>query len=176
MIDLYPKVCNLCGGPVEYISNSQIYGRQYGSGFCYRCRSCGAYVGTHKPQPRKALGILANTEMREWKQKCHNQFDPFWQEHKDKQRRRKNLYIRLAGEMGIDVRDCHFGYFDLDQLKTAYRILEKWWEKPPEDMDYEPASEPCKYCYCAAWTDLYGVMTYVCDMSFCIKAAEEEVW
>ena len=176
MIDLYPKVCNLCGGPVEYISNSQIYGRQYGSGFCYRCRSCGAYVGTHKPQPRKALGILANTEMREWKQKCHNQFDPFWQEHKDKQRRRKNLYIRLAGEMGIDVRDCHFGYFDLDQLKTAYRILEKWWENPPEDMDYEPASEPCKYCYCAAWTDLYGVMTYVCDMSFCIKAAEEEVW
>ena len=112
MIDLYPKVCNLCGGPVEYISNSQIYGRQYGSGFCYRCRSCGAYVGTHKPQPRKALGILANTEMREWKQKCHNQFDPFWQEHKDKQRRRKNLYIRLAGEMGIDVRDCHFGYME----------------------------------------------------------------
>lgn len=176
MIDLYPKVCNLCGGPVEYISNAQIYGRQYGSGFCYRCRSCGAYVGTHKPQPRKALGILANTEMREWKQKCHNQFDPFWQEHKDKQRRRKNLYIRLAGEMGIDVRDCHFGYFDLDQLKTAYRILEKWWENPPEDMDYEPASEPCKCCYCAAWTDLYGVMTYACDMSFCIKAVEEEVW
>lgn len=176
MIDFYPKVCNLCGGPVEYISNAQIYGRQYGSGFCYRCRSCGAYVGTHKPQPRKALGILANTEMREWKQKCHNQFDPFWQEHKDKQRRRKNLYIRLAGEMGIDVRDCHFGYFDLDQLKTAYRILEKWWENPPEDMDYEPASEPCKCCYCAAWTDLYGVMTYACDMSFCIKAVEEEVW
>lgn len=176
MIDLYPKVCNLCGGPVEYVSNTQIYGRQYGSGFCYRCRSCGAYVGTHKPQPRKALGILANTEMREWKQKCHNQFDPFWQEHKDKQRRRKNLYIRLAGEMGIDVRDCHFGYFDLDQLKTAYRILEKWWENPPEDMDYEPASEPCKCCYCAAWTDLYGVMTYACDMSFCIKAVEEEVW
>ena len=161
---------------MEYISNAQIYGRQYGSGFCYRCRSCGAYVGTHKPQPRKALGILANTEMREWKQKCHNQFDPFWQEHKDKQRRRKNLYIRLAGEMGIDVRDCHFGYFDLDQLKTAYRILEKWWENPPEDMDYEPASEPCKCCYCAAWTDLYGVMTYACDMSFCIKAVEEEVW
>lgn len=176
MIDLYPKVCNLCEGEVEYISNAQIYGRQYGSGFCYRCRACGAYVGTHKPQPRKALGILANTEMREWKQKCHNQFDPFWQEHKDKQRRRKNLYIRLAGEMGIDVRDCHFGYFDLDQLKMAYRILEKWWENPPEDMDYEPASEPCKCCYCAAWTDLYGVMTYACDMSFCIKAVEEEVW
>ena len=48
MIDLYPKVCNLCGGPVEYVSNAMIYGRQYGSGFCYRCQSCGAYVGTHK--------------------------------------------------------------------------------------------------------------------------------
>ena len=165
MIDLYPKVCNLCGGPVEYVSNAMIYGRQYGSGFCYRCRACGAYVGTHKPQPHKALGILANAEMREWKQKCHNLFDPFWQGHKDRQRRRKNLYIRLAGEMGIDVQDCHFGYFNMDQLKRAYKILERWKESLPEDLD----------CYRADWTDMYGVMVYACDMSFCIKAEEEGI-
>lgn len=175
MIDLYPKVCNLCGGPVEYVSNAMIYGRQYGSGFCYRCQSCGAYVGTHKPQPRKALGILANAEMRDWKQKCHSLFDPFWQGHKDRQMRRKNLYIRLAGKMGIDVQDCHFGYFNMDQLERAYKILERWKESPPEDLDYEPACEPCKDGYRADWTDMYGVMVYACDMSFCIKADDEGI-
>lgn len=57
-VNLYPKVCNLCGGKVECISNSVIYGREYGSGYCYRCQSCGAYVGTHKPWPKRAMGIL----------------------------------------------------------------------------------------------------------------------
>jgi len=46
MIDLQPKKCNLCSDPVEYISNAKVYGRKYGSGYCYRCRSCNAYVGT----------------------------------------------------------------------------------------------------------------------------------
>lgn len=175
MIDLYPTVCNLCGGKVEYINNAKIYGRPYGSGYCYRCTECGAYVGTHYPWPRQALGILANAQMREWKMKCHNLFDPFWKgAGKRKRERRKNLYIRLAGEMRIDVADCHFGYFNLDELKRAYQILEKWQENPPEDLEYEAASEPCKDCYMAGWTDMYGVMVYACDMSHCIKAELEE--
>lgn len=66
MIDLYPRKCNLCGGDVIYTSNSRIYGREYGSGKCYYCTKCHAYVGTHKPEPRKALGLLANPEMRRW--------------------------------------------------------------------------------------------------------------
>ena len=31
MIDLKPIKCNLCGGDVDLISNSQIYGKEYGS-------------------------------------------------------------------------------------------------------------------------------------------------
>ena len=174
MIELYPTSCNLCGGQVEYISNARIYGRQYGSGYCYCCTSCGAYVGTHKPRPREAMGILANAEMREWKKKCHALFDPFWQQaKKGRQILRKNLYIRLAGEMGIDVPDCHFGYFNMEQLKRAYKILKKWQQKPPENMLYEPASPPCKDCFLAEWTDMYGTMVWACDMSACIKAHEE---
>ena len=45
MIDKYPKTCNLCGGRVEYISNAKIYGRPYGSGYCYHCTACGATWG-----------------------------------------------------------------------------------------------------------------------------------
>lgn len=134
MIDLYPKICNLCEGRVEFISNARIYGKQYGSGYCYHCTKCGAYVGTHKPWPRKAMGILADAEMRSWKMKCHRLFDSFWQGNgKGVQKRRQQQYRRLADEMGIPMEDCHFGYFDLDRLRQAYRILERWWMDESEN-------------------------------------------
>lgn len=59
-IDLQPTVCNLCGGKTILTSNSIIYGKQYGSGKCYYCTKCGAFVGTHVPRPTIALGILSD--------------------------------------------------------------------------------------------------------------------
>lgn len=47
MINTHPTRCNICGGPVTYGSNARIYGKEYGSGYCYLCERCGAYVGTH---------------------------------------------------------------------------------------------------------------------------------
>ena len=79
MINTHPTKCNICGGRVIYTSNSRIYGREYGSGYCYLCQSCGAYVGTHKPRPREAFGILADERMRNGKKMCHSLFDPLWQ-------------------------------------------------------------------------------------------------
>ena len=46
MINTHPTRCNICGGAVTYGSNSRIYGREYGSGYCYLCEQCGAYVGS----------------------------------------------------------------------------------------------------------------------------------
>ena len=126
MIDLQPKICNLCGGAVEYISNAVIYGgRTYGSGYCYRCRDCGAYVGTHEHRPKEAFGILANAEMREWKIKCHAVFDSLWQSKPEKVRKlcRKIYYEMLAEALGISISACHFGYFDIALLKQAHEIL-----------------------------------------------------
>lgn len=126
MIDLEPKTCNLCGGRVIYTSNSVIYGKEYGSGKCYICTDCGAYVGTHKPRPKEALGILSNSDMRELKKKCHDLFDAKWMgmgSLKERRKARKNEYKALANAMGIEVSDCHFGYFDLAQLKKAHEIL-----------------------------------------------------
>lgn len=126
MIDFQPTKCNLCGGSVVYISNSEIYGREYGSGKCYYCTSCGAYVGTHKPRPKEALGILGNTEMREMKTKCHELFDCQWKNEKTLMKRkiaRKKAYADLAAKLNIPVEECHFGYFDMDILDKAYGIL-----------------------------------------------------
>lgn len=121
-INLEPTECNLCGGKVIYTDNSLIYGKSYGSGKCYLCLSCGAYVGTHVSRPKEAFGILADHIMREGKRECHNLFDSMWNNRKG----RRSLYERLAKEMNIPKEECHFGYFDLNQLFTAYNILKTW--------------------------------------------------
>lgn len=120
MINLQPTVCNLCGGKVEYISNDKIYGRKYGSGFCYHCKECGAYVGTHKHRPHIALGILADAELRELKKQCHDIFDCQWKSGKIK---RKKAYENLAEKLEIPVAECHFGWFDKPMLEKAIEIL-----------------------------------------------------
>lgn len=120
---LYPKYCNICGGKVEYIENKLIYGKRYGSGYAYRCTSCGAYVGTHGERPKEAFGILANKEMRDWKMKCHDLFDSFWKGQKKAPKKRKACYAWLANKLNIPISQCHFGYFDLDMLKHAYETI-----------------------------------------------------
>lgn len=126
MIDLHPTVCNICGGKVVWISNDIIYGKLYGSGYMYFCTKCHAYVGTHNNRPRKAMGILANKEMRKWKVRCHKLFDSMWYNSKQ----RDYLYNKLADELNISVYDCHFGYFDIPMLQKSYDILKKWRSKP----------------------------------------------
>lgn len=97
MINTQPEVCNLCGGKVIYTSNARVYhGREYGSGYCYLCLACGAYVGTHKPHPKEALGLLADERMRKGKIMCHALFDAMWKGKKHEKRERDALYRWLA--------------------------------------------------------------------------------
>ena len=124
-MNLYPKVCNICGGDVIYTSNARIYGREYGSGKCYLCTNCGAFVGTHRPRPKEAMGILANAEMRELRKQCHDLFDTFWKGKKHALDKRGKCYAWLAGELNIPVEEWHFGYFDKDQLERALVILKE---------------------------------------------------
>lgn len=123
MIDLHPKICNICGGHVVFTSNATIYGKEYGSGKCYLCLGCGAYTGTHRPRPREALGLLADEPMRKGKVMCHDLFDAMWKGKPKAQKKRKDLYAWLANKMGISIEECHFGYFNIEQLRQAYRVL-----------------------------------------------------
>lgn len=123
MIDTHPTKCNICGGPVIYVSNDRVYGRKYGSGYCYLCKNCGAYVGTHKPRPKEALGLLADESMRKGKMMCHSLFDPIWEGKPKANKKRKDLYKWLSKQMDIPVEYCHFGYFDIHQLRKANKIL-----------------------------------------------------
>lgn len=123
MIDLHPKICNLCFGKVIYTSNDKVYGKSYGSGKCYLCTDCGAYVGTHKPRPREALGLLADESMRRGKMYCHEIFDSKWKGKPNAQRKRVELYFWLSRKLNIPISECHFGYFDIETLRRAYRVL-----------------------------------------------------
>lgn len=123
MINEYPTTCNLCGGKVIFTDNKEVYGRSYGSGKCYLCIECKAYVGTHNTGEKdKALGLLANERMRKGKVICHNLFDKQW---RYQGRNRGKCYRELADKLGIDPKDCHFGHFDLEMLRKAYRILKE---------------------------------------------------
>ncbi|HIW72655.1 MAG TPA: DUF3268 family zinc-finger domain-containing protein [Candidatus Levilactobacillus faecigallinarum] len=125
-------LCPYCGGEVVWTSNREIYGREYGNGRCYLCTECGACVGVHDngkgKGSRRALGLLATPEMRKMKQKCHARFDAVWHTHK---RSRAACYRQLAKLMGISVRQCHFGYFNLADLNRAYQIMAPfhWYEE-----------------------------------------------
>lgn len=123
MIDLQPKICNLCGGRVVYTSNASVYGREYGSGRCYLCTKCSAYVGTHKPRRKEALGILADEKMRQAKMICHEAFDVLWKGKKKEQKKRSAAYMALAEKLGIPLEECHFGYFDMEMLRKAYKAV-----------------------------------------------------
>lgn len=123
--DPYPRTCWSCGGRVEYICNRKIYGRDYGSGFAYRCTKCGAYVGTHKPYPKMAMGVLANKKMRTLKVECHKIFDSFWKGQKNAAYKRSELYVWLARQMNIPMSECHFGFFNEEELYKALGILQK---------------------------------------------------
>lgn len=124
MVNIHPKICNICGGNVIFTSNATVYhGKEYGSGKCYLCTSCRAYVGTHKNQPKDALGILADKDMRDMKMKCHDAFDKFWKSGKNS---RSYMYQKLARELKIPVDECHFGWFDMEMLVKAYKIIVGW--------------------------------------------------
>lgn len=137
MVNLQPTKCNLCGGEVVFIENDKIYGRKYGSGYCYYCNGCGAYVGTNKNKPKEALGILANEEMRKWKRYCHSKFDVLWKGREEfwalgktypkiePKMSRGKAYAWLSKVLDIPSEDCHFGYFTLNQLKRAYAIMKQ---------------------------------------------------
>ena len=116
-----PTTCVYCNHEVVLTSNAEIYGREYGDGKVYLCRSCKASVGCH-PGTIIPLGRLANQRLKNLKKLAHNYFDPIW---KHKKRYRTECYKELAKKLEIPVEHCHFGWFDEPTLMRAIEILKR---------------------------------------------------
>lgn len=122
-------VCPYCGNKTVYIDSSIVYnGISYG--MIYACRPCDAYVGVHKGT-NKALGRLANYELRQAKKEAHYYFDQIaktslinkiWKEYIPNLGNRNKAYLWLSKKMNIPKEHCHIGMFDVAECKKVVEI------------------------------------------------------
>jgi hypothetical protein len=126
------KTYPYCNRPTRYVDSKGVYTKSYG--MIYLCEPCGAWVGVHKGT-NKALGRLANRELRQWKKDAHKYFDPLWQKKMNqghsKTSARHKAYEWLACQMGLQVKDTHIGMFDVDQCKQVVELCKQYYHEPP---------------------------------------------
>ena len=128
------NVCPYCGSDSEYIDNSYIYAES--TGMIYICKPCDAYIGTHKDQPLKSLGSLANKELRDKRVRVHALFDPMWQRNEregvPRHVARSDAYRWLSMALELDPEYTHIGMFDLEMCNKAIKAIyvAKLYHKP----------------------------------------------
>lgn len=101
------------------------HGRNFGP--VYACLPCEAWVGCHKGTTNP-MGRLANKELRDWKRKAHNYFDPLWKARRAQgvKNARSKGYAWLAAGMRLKPEECHIGMFDVAQCKEVVALCEPW--------------------------------------------------
>jgi DNA-directed RNA polymerase subunit RPC12/RpoP len=141
------KVCPYCSNPTDYVDSQEIY-RTKSYGMVYLCRPCSAYVGVHKGTD-KALGRLANAELRKAKMDAHFWFDQIakteagvinsvWTEFVKGTSNRAKAYLWLSKMLGIHADDCHIGMFDEEMCKRVMEVSKKAIENYGYGMPTRP--------------------------------------
>jgi hypothetical protein len=129
---LHGKICPYCLIESTLVDSQAIYGEGHEYGNMYLCQKCGAYVGCHEGTD-KALGRLANRELREWKSKVHEAFDPIWRTGKINEiwpkyipntSNRNKAYKWLASQLEIKEEFCHIGMFSIRYCQKAIKVIE----------------------------------------------------
>lgn len=75
------------------------------------------YVGTYANNIT-SLGRVADKELRKFKNKGHNIFDPLWKT-KSHFKTQREAYKWLSGKMNLPLEHTHFGMFTIDQCLEA---------------------------------------------------------
>lgn len=117
-MDNLTPICPYCGQWSAKVGGAHIYPHRHdlhGMTF-YACDPCGAWVGCHGTGTQP-LGRLANAELRKAKQEAHRWFDQLWRDGYFTSR--GAAYAWLAGELGVDGRDCHIGMFDVETCRRV---------------------------------------------------------
>lgn len=124
-LELTGKECQYCGKETEFVNSKVIYGKSYG--MIYLCISCNAYVGTYSNTDR-ALGCVANEDLRKIRNKTHVTFDSLWNGKNELTyfKERQDAYNWLADKMGRDVRLTHVGMFTVEDCKQVLDICENF--------------------------------------------------
>lgn len=125
------KKCPYCGDATEYVHSDRIYSDSKDYGMFYACLKCYAWVGTHNDRPKEAYGRLANSKLRQIRNRAHRHFDSIWKQKMartgwSKRKARTAAYKWLAGELGIPVEYCHMGYFDEQTCLHVIKICKPY--------------------------------------------------
>lgn len=121
-----PPICPYCGAAAEKVTGDIQYPHRndMGKKFFWRCVPCQAWVGCHIGTDRP-LGRLADAELRTWKRRAHDAFDPLWRTTAHRRRNtgaRTRAYQALAHALGIPAADCHIGMFDIDLCRRTVAL------------------------------------------------------
>ncbi len=126
--------CPYCRGQASLVTGAVIYPHRpdLAAKHFYRCAPCEAWVGCH-PGTMMPLGRLANAELRAWKSKAHEAFDPLWKRKMKKgvlqHHARRAGYVWLAVQLGIRPKDCHVGLFDVAPCQRVVEICAPFLRK-----------------------------------------------
>jgi ssDNA-binding Zn-finger/Zn-ribbon topoisomerase 1 len=137
--------CPYCGAEALLESSLLVYKKDYGSVYvCSNYPGCDAYVGCH-PGTNIPLGRLADKELRFWKQRAHEYLDVLWKakvimiRKRYKKEGKKYFYKRgeartqaykwLSVQLGIDLKDCHIGLFDVQTCQQVAQICYPYAKK-----------------------------------------------
>lgn len=117
------ETCRFCQGRVNYVNNSEVYGKSFGKWpYLYLCSSssCKAFVGVH-PGTKIPLGTLADEATRRARKEAHSAFDQLWQGGRMK---RGEAYHWLAKELRIERWRCHMAWFDAPMCRRVVKICQ----------------------------------------------------
>ena len=128
------KVCWYCNSETELVTDKEIYGPNstYG-GMYYRCTiNADHYVGTYSDEER-SLGRVANRELRQWKRKGHEVFDPLWNTKNSVFKTQRQAYKWLSEAMELPLNRTHFGMFTKEDCEKAIELTGRLRTKSGSD-------------------------------------------
>lgn len=113
--------CPYCDGHGVLTNGVCVYSTaRYGNVWvCSNYPECDAYVGCHS-HSRRALGTLANANLRKWRNAAHAAFDPLWRSGR---MTRREAYDLMAEQLGLTTREAHIAM--LDEALCA-RVVEEF--------------------------------------------------
>lgn len=121
---LQGKICPYCGQNSQFVNSSVVYGGE-GYGMIYYCAPCMAYIGVSKGTD-KALGRLANKELRMLKIEAQHHFYKLWREGFMTE---MEAYQWLSETLGLPADYANFDMFSEVTCKKVSEMAQKLYTK-----------------------------------------------
>lgn len=132
--------CPYCGGQVIQADDYDLRDRFYVDRFAIDtpyfniCTNCGAGTPLFMGNGELRAGILADEQVNLGRHYCFELFNQSWLKNVNGRVINKNYYrnlAKLAKLMKIPVEACNFYYFNLEDLRRAYKFMqtENWWRQ-----------------------------------------------